>query len=319
MSPTELPPCVAPAWAPNGHAQTILGFFMPAPSLPKAEQIVEIPLPDGDRLIGLFHPGPKPVTVAVFHGLSGCTDSRYMKRTASLAAKLGFSCLLVNHRGCGPGKGLAKWPYHSGRGEDVSEALQAARRLRPRDRLIAVGFSLSGNALLLLLSGARGTHLPDAAVSVNAPIELGRAAEELTRGWNRIYDRHFVYLCRKSIEERRRAGYFKDEFRVPFSVTLGEFDDWYTAPAGGFRDRHDYYEQCSTAGRLHAIRTPTVVLTAEDDPFVPVADYRAARLSSSIHLHIERQGGHMGYLSRGPKLQWLDLALEHYLCRLAAA
>jgi predicted alpha/beta-fold hydrolase len=56
---------------------------------------------------------------------------------------------------------------------------------------------------------------------------------------------------------------------------------------------------------------------------VAVRDFREARLSPAIHLHIERHGGHVGYLaSHGTRLwprKWLDGALAHYFRELCAA
>jgi uncharacterized protein len=309
--------CLPPFWARDGHTQTIISHLLPSPPLPADRERVEIALADGDRLVGYLFKGTKPIVVAGFHGLSGCSDSRYMRRTAAVCRRLGFWCLLVNHRGCGPGKGLAKGPYHSGRGEDVSEAFTFLKARLPGYRRIGVGFSLGGNALLLLLSGGRGTEVPEAALAVNAPIRLERAAEQLRAGWNRIYDTHFVKLCRRSIEERRAAGLIGDEYRLPRKLSLMEFDDYYTAPAGGFADRHDYYATCSTVGRLDRIQVPTVLLTAQDDPFVDYRDYAAAKLSAQVKLHLEKHGGHIGYLSRGPNLHWIEQALEHYLTELS--
>lgn len=313
---TTLPRCRPPLWAPNGHAQTIVGFLLPSPALPPNPERVEIPLPDGDTLVGLLYPGTKPVVIAAFHGLSGCSDSRYMRRTAHLAQRLGYSCLLMNHRGCGPGKGKATKPYHSGRAEDLSAALTFLKSRLPGHKRIAVGFSLSGNALLLLLSGERGSEMPEAGISVNAPIRLDRCAEDLRRGMNRLYDKHFVRLCRRSIDERRQAGLIGDDYPMPPRISLMEFDDYYTAPAGGFRDRHDYYATCSAAPRLAWIERPTVMITSEDDPFVDYRDYTEASVPPHVKLHLEKFGGHMGYLSRGTNLHWLDLALEHYIREL---
>ena len=41
--------------------------------------------------------------------------------------------------------------------------------------------------------------------------------------------------------------------------------------AFGFRDEYDYYLRSSTAGKLARIRTPTLLISAEDDPLAPAA------------------------------------------------
>lgn len=68
-------------------------------------------------------------------------------------------------------------------------------------------------------------------------------------------------------------------------------------------------------GYLNQIEIPVVLLTAEDDPFVGVSDYKEAKLSDSVVLHIEQHGGHMGYLSRKGLgyCRWLYGALLNYL------
>ena len=317
MNTLKLEPCIAPSWAKSGHAQTLWGHFLPSPSLKEKRERLEVVLEDGDRLIGTFIPGTSRTTVSVFHGLTGSIDSGYMQRTALLARSLGHSVLLMNHRGCGEGRGFAKKPYHSGRAEDVSATLEKARELRPHDRHVAVGFSLGANALLLLLTGKRGTHLPDAALAVNAPIHLEQAALTLKKGLNRVYDLQFVMGCRRDLPFRHREE--KRFEKVDFSPigTLHDFDNWYTAPESGFKNREDYYLQCSTYLDLHKIKTPTVILTAADDPFVSVEAYRRAELSSALQLHIEQVGGHMGYVTRKPTPlgtnRWLDYAVYESL------
>jgi predicted alpha/beta-fold hydrolase len=266
---------------------------------------MEIPLPDGDRLIGFYLQGSSDLVVYLFHGLSGSTEGDYIRRTAQVAQSLGHSVLMMNHRGCGDGAGLAQGPYHSGRAEDISAVLDWGKEKFKKHKSLVVGFSLSGNALLLLLSGKRGSTQPDYAVSVNAPINLESAALQLKQGLNRIYDLRFVLECRRAIPRT---------YQVPVFSTLHDFDNLYTAPAGGFKNREDYYRTCSTKNLLSEIKTPTVILTAGDDPFVNAKDYEEAKLSPFVHLHIEPTGGHMGYLSRiktpyGTH-RWLDYALN---------
>jgi uncharacterized protein len=312
MIKLDLEPCLPPLWAPTGHAQTILGHLLPSPKLKNLGQRVEIDLPGGDQLIGFLTKGESTTLVYIFHGLAGSTDATYMHRTAQLALNLGHSVFMVNHRGCGAGVRLAKEPYHSGRAEDLSAVIAVGRKMFPRHRHLAIGFSLSANALLLLLSGRRGQTLPDCGIAVNAPIDLQNSADLLKVGLNKIYDIKFYIECRHGVLHGRSKD--ATPYSLPWLRTLHEFDNLYTAPAGGFKNREDYYTSCSTKDLLNDIKTPVFVLTAADDPFVGVEAYRKAALSPQVSLHIEKFGGHMGYLSK--KItplgghRWQDYAVE---------
>ncbi len=314
----KLEVCEPPRWAASGHAQTIFGHLLPSPSLRSKGQRVEVPLPDGDVLVGFVQPGTSGAVVYVFHGLAGSTDSTYMHRTSILAQKRGHTVILFNHRGCGEGRGLARLPYHSGRAEDLSAVIEFGRREFPTKRHMAIGFSLSGNALLLLLSGKRGRVQPDVALSVNAPIHLAESSALLRRGLNRIYDIKFYRQCRQDILKGPERHKWLNA--LPQLVTLHEFDQLYTAPTSGFLDREDYYSSCSTHSLMSQIQIPTILLTAKDDPLVPVENYQNAVVSRHVDRHIESFGGHMGYISRsntpmGSK-RWQDYAVDQAMNEL---
>ena len=160
------------------------------------------------------------VKILLFHGLTGSTDSNYMHRTALLALERGDTVMRVNHRNCGKGFGLAKGPYHSGRAEDLSSVIAYGKKIFPKHKHIAIGFSLSANALLLLLSGERGTVKPDAAIAVNAPINLEDSAYLLKKGFNRIYDFEFMRLSRRDVLKIK-----KGELKLPLYFTMHDFDN----------------------------------------------------------------------------------------------
>jgi predicted alpha/beta-fold hydrolase len=315
---SSIAPCISPSWANTGHLQTMLGHLLPSPGIDAEGEIHFIALEsetETERLHATFFKGKKDILVYVFHGLGGDSGADYMRRTARVARKLGYSVLLVNHRGCGPGKGMAKESYHSGRGEDLSSVIAYGKKLYPNHLHVAIGFSLSANALLLLAAGYRGTVPPDVAIAVNGPIDLTHASEKLSSGLNRIYDFRFVLQLKRYLKDNRPGigpslRGIKD---------LRTFDEQYTAPFGGFKNRNDYYERCSALPHLKNISIPTVMLTALDDPFVMGADYESATLSPQVHLHLEKSGGHMGYLAKKGLgyYRWLDHALEVYLKALS--
>lgn len=334
MIDLNLRPCEPPVWARTGHRQTILGHILPSPKLRTKGRRLEIILPDGDRLVGFIQDGTTSTVVYIFHGLAGSTDGTYMHRTSIVAQKLGHTVVMFNHRGCGEGVGLAKLPYHSGRGEDIAAVVAEGRRLFPRHRHIVIGFSMSANATLCLLTGLRPniksdieasvepsielnikTALPDLAIAINGPIDLASCAYLLSKGLNRIYDARFYRQCRVDVLLGGAPDNVKK--RLPQLTTLTKLDSLYTAPMGGFQSRDHYYSECSTAGHLDKIKIPTVILTTADDPFVPVSAYREAQLSPHVHMHIEPHGGHMGYLSRDHSrlgyYRWQDYAIEQVL------
>lgn len=308
---------VPPVWARNGHLQTLIAHFIPSPVLLDLGKRTEFPLADGDRLVGFVKEGHTKVMVSLFHGLGGSIESDYMQRSAILAESLGHSFAIVNHRGAGVGHGFARGAYHSGRGEDISDVLAVLRERYPDHLQVAIGFSMSGSMLLNLVSGRRGTVMPDAAITVNAPIDLHIGSQKLSEGFNRVYDIRFVHRLTQEIEKRQKAGLLSRNYEIPRFATVGEFDDIFTAVEFGFANRMDYYNQCSTWSHLHRIDVPTVMLTAADDPFIPVESYLDAQLSSAIRLHIEPIGGHVGYYAADNEKygtnRWLDYFLKKSL------
>ncbi len=312
-------PCRPPWWAAGAHLQTALANYLPEAPLTEPWTPVEVALSDGDRLVGRQFQGPGPDLLCAFHGLGGDDERPYMRRAVRLGLDRGLSVWAMNHRGCGRGRGLAAGTYHSGVAGDLG-AVFAHARSRGFRRVLALGFSLSGNALLLNLGGGHdGPHpLPDAALAVNPPVNLARCSALISRWSNRPYDRYFVKKVVRSVREREAVGLIPaGRYLVHDRMSLADFDSAYTAPAGGFRDRDDYYARCSALPHLSRITVPTVILHAEDDPFVDAADLRSADLGPGVHLHLEGTGGHMGYLSRDlPDRRWLAHALGHYLDRL---
>lgn len=314
----SIPSLRPPHWAREGHQQTLLGYLLPSPAWSSTHENVVIDLPDGDQLAAELAPGTTDLMVYLFHGLGGCTQSPYMQRMARVVQQSHHGVMLINHRGSGAGVGLARKPYHSGVAEDLAAVLQYGRSRFPQCRHLAIGFSLSGNALLLLLSDSTlGSH-PDFAIAVNAPISLNNTSLLLEQGFNRIYDLHFVRLMRQRLREKIQRGLLHPyKYRISGLNTLREFDEIYLAREAGFKNRQDYYERCSTHDKLIRITRPTVLLTAEDDPFIDAKDYLRTPLSASTLLHLEKSGGHMGYLTRDthPKFgrRWMDMALNEYI------
>ena len=79
---------------------------------------------------------------------------------------------------------------------------------------------------------------------------------------------------------------------------MREFDEDYTAPHFGFLNAEDYYHRASAMRVIDRIRVPALIITSEDDPFVPSAPFRDPKVTGNPHitLHLCEHGGHCGFV-----------------------
>ncbi|MEM8709582.1 MAG: alpha/beta fold hydrolase [Planctomycetota bacterium] len=331
-----------PLWARGGHAQTLLAYMSPAPgealeprSLPKGlvpESKLdslgsgvarrEVPVSDGDRVVVMdaapMGQGPLDgVTVHLMHGLTGCTESNYMRFSAAVLRRRGARVFGFNHRGQGPGEGLAKRLYHSGSFADLWASVAAGRGLYPDSIHLAVGFSLSANTALLGIT-ERGSGLPEGAypdgvVAVNPPVDLRACAIRIETGFNRLYDRNFVRGLRAAVEQRKANGWLPESVTIPPGASVRGADEAVTAPLAGYASADDYYADCSSGPRLGSLTRPAVILSSRDDPFIAPEDIEEAAAGTPVVVHMEATGGHLGYLQRPTASKLLDLKLVEEL------
>ncbi len=261
--------------------------------------------------------------VLLMHGLGGHADSPFMLRVADKLLQRNWMTFRLNHRGSGQGKGLAKGIYHAGKSEDLQPVLKKIAELYPDQRIVVVGFSLSGNLLLKYLGEQK--HFPPenfaGAIAVSPPIDLSLSAQAMSRLRNRPYDLRFTRLLKKLVREHQQE--FADFPRVdlPFNLTLYGFDQIVTAPVHGFASAEDYYAQCSAKQFLANLSHPAVILAADNDPFIPKETYMNLPRKDSIKLYLTRSGGHMGFISKQKTswgdYRWMDEAVVRYAETLA--
>jgi predicted alpha/beta-fold hydrolase len=221
---------------------------------------------------------------------------------ADKAWHAGLNVVRLNQRNCGGTEHLTPTLYHSGMSGDFAKVVQ---ELSEKDRLRdiwACGYSMGGN-LILKMAGEAGEDLGSlqGLVAVSPNIDPAACVTALEQPTNWFYQRYF--LTRLTARVRRKAAHFPNRFDLGLLArvrTLREFDDRFTAPFGGFRDAADYYERAGARHVLNRIRVPTLIITAQDDPFIPFRIFSAPALRAApmIELVAPSQGGHCGFLQR---------------------
>jgi predicted alpha/beta-fold hydrolase len=310
----------------SGWAQTIGAVCWPRLADLRPTAWHTVPLPDGDQLIVAenrprpWRPGDR--IVVLVHGLAGSSASKDLVRLCRKLVRSGYLVMRVNLRGCGPGFGLARHLYHSGRSEDLREVNRWVGAAFPDSPVTQIGFSLGGN-ITLKLAGEDGATPPgrlDSLVAVSAPIDLAAAARRLAQPENRFFDRYFARLLVRHVARQRQRFPDLPGVRFPADMTLRQFDDLCTAPWSGFRDADDYYARASSERLIPHISCPALVLCAADDPIVDAQCYRRLPPSRNVRLVLTTHGGHVGFLARPGKpwrgVRWMDDVILNWVRRL---
>ena len=313
MSSATPPPFKPATGLRNPHVQTLWGPLW-RKSPPLAHRRERLWLADGDFLDLDWH-GPLATTtplVVVLHGLTGSSTSHYVIGLQRALAAQGWASVAVNWRGCSGEPNLLPRSYHSGASEDLAEVIAHLRTQRPQAPLYAVGYSLGGNVLLKHLGEAGTASQLQAAVAVSVPFRLDQCADRIGLGFSRVYQAHFMKAMVAYVKDKQQRfqhegltehlGALQRLGPLQGMRTFWDFDGRFTAPLHGYSDAHDYYRRASSRYYLPTITTPTLLIQAEDDPFVFRHSVpEPAELSASTTLELHRRGGHVGFVEGTPR------------------
>ena len=286
----------------SGHLQTLYPtLFRRSPRTNPERERLE--LEDGDFLDIDWHcAGENSCTrlAIISHGLEGNSRKKYPLGMAKALTEHGWDALCLNFRGCSGEPNRLPRLYHSGVTDDLHRVIQRGVE-EGYDAIALVGFSMGGNQTLKYL-GEDPTMVPDrivGAVTFSVPCQLDDAGEVMGGAANRVYMRYFMNGLKEKIREKavRFPGLINLD-GLEDMKTFAPFDDKYTAPIHGFRDASDYYRRCSSAQFLDAISVPTLVVQAQDDPFLSSSCYpvEAAEHSEYLFLEMPEFGGHVGFM-----------------------
>jgi predicted alpha/beta-fold hydrolase len=290
----------------GGHRMTLYAWARSRhfPALPPAEARYFQVTPD-TQVLGHCHWQAAPartVTVLVLHGLEGSSDSHYMRGMADKAWRRGFNVVRLNQRNCGGTEALTPGLYHSGL---TADPLAVMRQLgaEGHERFAVCGYSLGGNLALKLAGEVEGDDAARlvAVTAVSPPIELAHCVDALERRDNLAYHWNFLRGLRGRM--RRKVALFPDRYDLaPLAGvrSVRAFDDVYTAPHNGFAGAADYYHRASARRVLPRLAVPALLVTSDDDPFVPSDAARDPELAAIARLTrvITTHGGHCGFVGR---------------------
>ncbi len=296
----------------NGHVQTMLSSssFRRAAQRPLRRALavgaepVLMEVDGGVRLSGIFTPqrsrDEARGLAVLFHGWEGSTDSSYVVQIGSRLLADGWDVFRLNFRDHGDTHHLNTELFHSCMLDEVVAAVKEAERRwhRPGKPVTLSGFSLGGNFALRVALAAPGAGLDlDHVISVCPVIDPGAGLFSLEHApW--VY--HWYFMRKWTHSLKRKQKLFPDELFVqPVDLRKGlrELTRTLIERRTEMRSLDDYLDGYSVAGtRMAGMQVKTTILTARNDPVIPVSDFEKLTLPPAVELDIADHGGHCGFL-----------------------
>lgn len=324
LSPTGSVASFVPRRGLRGaHRQTVITHFLPRQNALPAPEARCFQVEEEVQVRCLCHwqaQRESALTLIIVHGLEGSCESQYVIGTANKAWTAGMNVVRMNVRNCGGTEALGPTLYHSGMSSDIGAVV---RTLIRDDRLPAIalaGFSMGGNQVLKLAAEWGGQCSKLCAVTAVSPaVDLAESADALHQPANRLYEWRFLLSLGRRL--RRKSRLFPELYKPGrrWWRSIRDFDDCVTAPHCGFRDSADYYAQASAGPMLGAIAVPTLMIHAQDDPFVRITPATRARIATNPHIRFieTAHGGHCGFLAaaNGYDGRWAERQIVEFLAR----
>ncbi len=321
-------------WLKNPHAQTLWSPLVRRRSKLAFER-EWLETPDGDR-VSLNHvarrsdaPGAPPhlsvPRALLLHGLEGSRDSNYVGGTARRLRERGFDVTVLEFRSCSGELNRAPRLYHSGETTDLAHVVERLTARRPGQKLYIAGVSLGANVLLKWLAEGEA-EIPrevHGAAAVCTPFDLTQSGPTIDRALGGFYRWWFLRSLRQ--KAMAKAEQFPDRLdreKVSASRTFEEYDTWATAALHGYEDAWDYWRRASSGSHLAKIQRPTLLISAEDDPFNPKSSlpHDAVTASPWLFARFPAHGGHVGFVEgRWPWRAnwWAEEMVERFFVALA--
>jgi hypothetical protein len=314
----------------GGHAQTFAAYYWPRHTLLKRAHSMDEPrlfeVEPGVRLLAhcrwqkdkLSHP-----TMILIHGLEGSNLSVYMLGTSEKAYRQGFNVVRLNLRNCGNTEHLTPTLYHAGLSSDVRIILRELIEQDNLSNIFITGFSMGGN-ICLKLAGEEADLAPRELAGVCAispTIDLSSCVDAIERRSNRLYKYSFLRSMKNRI--RRKQKLFPELYdtrNLSRIRRLRDFDERYTSVGGGFNNAEEYYESASAFRVIRHVKTPTLIIHAQDDPFVPFYPCRDPSITENpfIVFLAPEHGGHVGFVgadANGEDRFWMENRVVEF-CKL---
>jgi uncharacterized protein len=308
----------------NGQIQTLLASSglraRGANPMVAAAREVVLDTVEGIRLLGaLSTPAGNPRgTVVLLHGWEGSIDSTYVQRTGRALFERGFAVFRLNYRDHGRSHHLNPGIFYAVKDAEVCDAVRQAAGFTPDLPAFLVGFSLGGNFALRIARRCAADPIPNLRHVVAISPVLDPDASTARADLHPIIRSYFLKKWRRSLAIKQALFPGRYDFReVARLKTIRATTARLVSEHSAYPGLREYFRDYTLTGdRLQSLAVPATLLTAEDDPVIPVGDFRRLRLNATTRVIIRPHGGHLGFIEGADLRSRYERDLPDYFASL---
>jgi uncharacterized protein len=276
------------------------------------EMILEVS--DGVQLQGFYSPQPGTSSkglVLLLHGWLGHANASYNIAIGEYLYRHGYAIFRLNLRDHGDTHHLNPGLFRGDLLDEAFAAVQCIAQLESDHPFYIIGSSMGGNFAARLACRYSQTPLPNLKHTLAISPALNPYHTTLTLDSGPpFYLAYFRRKWRRSFLKKKAAHPALYDFsevltaRTCMAMTTAfvRFSP-YDSPQAYFAS------YAVTPAMLATLQTPVTIITAIDDPVVPVSDFYDFRnLTPYLQLYIQPYGGHVGFIDLFPFRRWVGQA-----------
>ena len=319
----------APLLLKNAHLQTILASskirLIGTNRMRAVDHEKIIKTEAGIKLLG-YHSSqngaaPKGLVV-LLSGWEGSADSTYIQRCAKILYQNGYDIVRLNYRDHGPSHHLNTGIFYAVLLDEVHQAISQIAAETEIQAVFLIGFSLGGNFVLRLVK--KCIHAPIAnlqhAVSISPVLNPQKSTETIDR--IAFIRKYFLAKWRRSLLTKQSLFPDLYDFSPVMRLqTIQEVTDFLLDKYSDFQSAREYFDSYAVMGpSIAEINIPTTIITAADDPIIPISDFYDLITNDCLQMVIHPHGGHIGFITGFNLHSWYEAQIvtlfDHIVERL---
>jgi hypothetical protein len=302
------------AFIRNRHLQSILASSrlrnLGKNSLLSKSQELIITTSGGARLLSFLSSQANPKgLIIMMHGWEGSSSSAYVVAAGKYFFDLGFSVCRLNLRDHGDSHHLNEGLFHGALTEETFEAISQLALRTENSPVYIIGFSLGANFALRM--GRQHAHQPVRGLkhifAISPPLDPYKTTLAIDNGLF-FYRQYFLKKWKRSLLKKQQLYPHRYDFgKILQAKTCMDLTEAIMPYYPDYPSSRDYFHLYTLDNEFFQnFNLPVSIFIADDDPVIPLEDFRNLQENKYFQIYRQKFGGHCGFLDLFPFHCWLQ-------------